>query len=929
LTFVVAPAAARPPYPDPPPDFTHADKPHTPLYSTKGGTTDRPMLVIYGRISGVKPSPPGVSDPDAAWAATRFFGGFPSVADYFSKGSFGNLQLTPAAESDTKDDGAVNDGVVVVNLPSDFFSKSPSIEAQVRDALKAAADDPGVDLSVFDRDRDGRIAQDELVAHFFFGGREFRDCAVARPTAPGPKLDGKNVDGLLMPIEGTDTTNLMTEIHETGHVVFDMPDLYDFVDSFDIAGATCGPGDESLFRTGAFQAMHLGWTVPTVVVEDGFYEVDRADRAPGESFILYDPAQGIERFYIVENRVRENGTYDQGAGDSGLVIWRFNDADYDRWLKGDATAKPVALRSPNGGLAWDPSDPDTRAQRTFEDEAATFPDVAVRTISARGDVMRVFFDVRGPGVLVDPNTDEGRPVQVNVTPERPNRVSFPVQNTGETTDTFVATVGRLPQGWTATTTRLALGPGESAIASVDVTPPSNAPAGIVRGFAIGRSESDPRVVSAAPLRLNVSGGACGEVITADTKLNHDLDCSGDGLVIGADNITLDLNGHTIDGAGTGDGVDNGAGHDGVAVRNGSIKEFNRGVFLDGASGNRLEGLTVSDNFIGISLRAPGNNRLDRNVVSGSGSDSDSDGIQLVGSSSNQLVGNKVSEHFIGISILSGANNTLEDNTASDNRLEGISVDTRTQLVDNKALRNRFSGIVLDGDQNRLEDNEASDNGFNGIEVNSFSDRNRLEGNEASGNNVNGIDLGGDNHRLLLNEASDNRGNGIALLGSNNNRLRRNDASGNRFDGILLSLSSSNRLEANTASDNGDYGIELRASSTDNRLEGNEASGNRREGILLSSSNSNRLERNRAADNDDDGILVSGGSSGTLLLRNRAHRNDDDGIDVNSASATLTQNRANRNGDLGIEAVPGVTDGGGNAAAGNGDPRQCLNVACSP
>ena len=43
---------------------------------------------------------------------------------------------------------------------------------------------------------------------------------------------------------------------------------------------------------------------------------------------------------------------------------------------------------------------------------------------------------------------------------------------------------------------------------------------------------------------------CGDVITQDTTLDSDLiDCPGDGLVIGADDVTLDLNGHTVDGDG--------------------------------------------------------------------------------------------------------------------------------------------------------------------------------------------------------------------------------------------------------------------------------------------------------------------------------------------------------------------------------------------
>src|SRR6266496_3417692 len=41
---------------------------------------------------------------------------------------------------------------------------------------------------------------------------------------------------------------------------------------------------------------------------------------------------------------------------------------------------------------------------------------------------------------------------------------------------------------------------------------------------------------------------CGDTITADTTLHHDLiDCPENAIVIGADGITLDLNGHLIDG----------------------------------------------------------------------------------------------------------------------------------------------------------------------------------------------------------------------------------------------------------------------------------------------------------------------------------------------------------------------------------------------
>src|SRR4051794_5355859 len=44
---------------------------------------------------------------------------------------------------------------------------------------------------------------------------------------------------------------------------------------------------------------------------------------------------------------------------------------------------------------------------------------------------------------------------------------------------------------------------------------------------------------------------CGDTITKDTTLHKDLvNCPNNGILIGADNVTLDLHGHTIDGNGT-------------------------------------------------------------------------------------------------------------------------------------------------------------------------------------------------------------------------------------------------------------------------------------------------------------------------------------------------------------------------------------------
>ncbi|HVL98011.1 MAG TPA: carboxypeptidase regulatory-like domain-containing protein, partial [Egibacteraceae bacterium] len=73
---------------------------------------------------------------------------------------------------------------------------------------------------------------------------------------------------------------------------------------------------------------------------------------------------------------------------------------------------------------------------------------------------------------------------------------------------------------------------------------------------------------------------CGDVITEDTTLEADLGpCPDNGLIVGADNVTLDLGGHTIFGT---DAVGDGAGvlidnRTGVTVRNGTIRGFDGGV----------------------------------------------------------------------------------------------------------------------------------------------------------------------------------------------------------------------------------------------------------------------------------------------------------------------------------------------------------------
>jgi hypothetical protein len=90
---------------------------------------------------------------------------------------------------------------------------------------------------------------------------------------------------------------------------------------------------------------------------------------------------------------------------------------------------------------------------------------------------------------------------------------------------------------------------------------------------------------------------------------------------------------------------------------------------------------------------------------------------------------------------------------------------------------------------------------------------------------------------------------------------------------------------------------------------------------------NRVTHNLTTSRNADGILVDPDATGTLLAGNVATNSGHDGLDVQAPGTTVTANVAVHNANLGIEAVPGVVDGGGNHAAGNGNPAQCTNISC--
>jgi parallel beta-helix repeat protein len=359
--------------------------------------------------------------------------------------------------------------------------------------------------------------------------------------------------------------------------------------------------------------------------------------------------------------------------------------------------------------------------------------------------------------------------------------------------------------------------------------------------------------------------SCGDTITADTTLDSDLiDCPDNGIVIGADNITLDLNGHTMDGDNElidpcpGDdfcdaGVAN-DGHKGVTIKGGKIREFGSGVFVFGVKHNSLRNLHASRNiFNGITIGNSVRSGVKGSLTSANGLETD----------------------FPGIAVFGSKRIRIKRTTSTRNADLGLFVvdSDHNRFVRNKLAANPEAGAIIEGDRNTIGRNQVVRNG-------------------------DGIILSGNGNTVARNHISKARGN-----------QARHCPGGCGGFAISLEDGHNNVLAGNQIRDSRNTGIRLSTFVGHQHLR------------------DNIVRRNIVRGAGRNGVHVEEGVEGTLLLRNHVSRAGDDGIDVESPATTLTRNHANHNADFGIAAILGVVDGGGNKARGNGNPAQCTHVAC--
>ncbi len=332
---------------------------------------------------------------------------------------------------------------------------------------------------------------------------------------------------------------------------------------------------------------------------------------------------------------------------------------------------------------------------------------------------------------------------------------------------------------------------------------------------------------AAPAAAQI---ACGDTLTDDVKLTADLACTGTpALIVGADKITIDLNGFTLSGDGDlGDiGIDNSQGFDGVAIKNGTVSGFDECIDIAGdAQKNAVTGVTIRSctsaaidlndadftkisksrilgNGFGVRVLADGTrNVIEKNILIGSGvGDSSFAAIAIfgtenvvqknqltvsrfsisVGGTNNRVIGNTI-DHGVGpcIRIAGASGNQVSKNSLAGCDGEGVLVlDAPSTVVGkNDATATRQDGFVVDGtsDGTVIEKNEARANDRNGVLVKNAPVGVRVDGNVVTGNRLNGINLVSTTASAAKNQAFAN-----GLVGTNAETVAV-DGGGNKASG---------------------------------------------------------------------------------------------------------------------------------------------------
>ncbi|EJN8560180.1 M6 family metalloprotease domain-containing protein [Vibrio alginolyticus] len=325
-----------------------------------------------------------------------------SVVDYFDKNSQGKFKVVPALESY----GTANDGVIDVTVAQSHpnchsSSTDKTCTAKLNAVFTEAYQklDPYFNLSAYDSNQNGTVEPSELSVMFIFAGGDRSTGVLNRPAIWPHKfshddvtLDGKKITDycVFADYQVDHQATLGVIVHELGHLMLGLPDLYArnsdaSIGSWGVMGGGSWarkPGDsyagDTPVNMSAWSKHAAGFVVPTVTHESPApISVNNDD----VKLVYLDPylKEFGPRVYL-ENRTFSG--YDRALTAEGILATsvnvqnRFNDvgamqvqimqADGLNELENDGRSDADDLYPNGGDVISDTSTPGLRAITGFD-----------------------------------------------------------------------------------------------------------------------------------------------------------------------------------------------------------------------------------------------------------------------------------------------------------------------------------------------------------------------------------------------------------------------------------------------------------------------------------------------------------------------------------------------------------------------------------
>ncbi len=352
---------------------------------------------------------------------------------------------------------------------------------------------------------------------------------------------------------------------------------------------------------------------------------------------------------------------------------------------------------------------------------------------------------------------------------------------------------------------------------------------------------------------------CGDTVNVDWSMTGNLNCSGNGLILGSDDVTIDCDGNTLDGTGNGYGIDINN-FDNITIKNCNITGFDKGISAEYSSEIKIESSTVSKNVnTGIYMFKSSGNYINNCNVSDQ-TDINADGISLSFVNHTTLTNNNIFNNPIsGYGLyLRGYNVTLDSNNIYSNFYNMRLTNSEKITIRNNNITKAviYNLKISSVNKTLIDNNNLSDTTSGNTFAISNSKYTNITGNTMNNAAAFGIESKSNtNLKVSNNEIKNSAAPGVYIISTNNSEISLNYITQSSYAGMFIRDSYTNNITSNNITFSGANGLYI-YESIDQTINFNNISNNAGNGTIIYKSFGIKLNENKINNNSEAGISSS-------------------------------------------------------------------------